>query len=168
MHAPPSSRPPTPTHDPELGAFDERLGRLRLADVWSGTGALQRLDTHVSTLLFAGERVFKFMRPVHFGFVDFRPLAARQAACVEELRLNRRTAPAWYLGLAVVRDAGHGPVLAPCGEVPGDADGDPHAVLDWALVMRRFDDRQRLDRLAAQGQLTAVQVDALAAALVRF
>lgn len=29
------------------------------------------VDTHISTLFFAGDRVYKLKKPVRFGFVDF-------------------------------------------------------------------------------------------------
>ncbi len=99
--------------------------------------------THISTLLFAGDAVFKFKRPVKLPFVDFSTRARRLHFCQEELRLNRRTAPALYRGLVHIG-------------------GEP------AVWMRRFDEAQLFHALARAGRLQAAQVDALAAVLARW
>lgn len=110
----------------------------------------------------AGDRVYKLKRPRHLGFVDFRSLAAREEALRQELRLNRRTAAALYLGLRPVLDS-------PAGVCLGNASIAPSTpVLDWALEMQRFDDRQGLDHLADRGELTPSMVEALASAIASF
>ncbi len=63
------------------------------------------LQTHISLLFFAGDRVYKVHKAVDLGFLDFTSLAARRHDCLEELRLNRRLAPQVYLGMVdIVRD----------------------------------------------------------------
>jgi aminoglycoside phosphotransferase family enzyme/predicted kinase len=99
--------------------------------------------THISSLLFAGDQVFKFKRPVKLPFADFSTRALRERFCAEELRLNRRTAPALYRGVVSIG-------------------GEP------AVWMRRFDDTQLFDALARDGRLDAAHVDALAATLAAF
>ena len=54
------------------------------------------VETHISWVVLAGERVFKFKKPLSLGFLDFGTLALRRHACEEELRINRRTAPQLY------------------------------------------------------------------------
>jgi len=127
-------------------------------------GPAALIETHLSSLLVAGDQVYKLKKPLRNGFVDFSTLAARRAAGEQELRLNRRTAPRWYLGLAPVRQTASGPRLSAAHD-PAAAIGP---VLDWAVQMRRFDDSQRADRLATAGQLGAAQIDALAALVARF
>ncbi|MEO8296544.1 MAG: AAA family ATPase [Burkholderiales bacterium] len=123
---------------------------------------VERIDTHISTLLLAGEQAYKLKKPLALGFLDFSTLAARHQSCVDELRLNRRTAPQIYQ--AVV------PVLGPAGQPRfGPADAAAAAqVLDWAVRMRRFDRRMGLDQLAAAGQLGATHIDRLADVLTTF
>jgi aminoglycoside phosphotransferase family enzyme/predicted kinase len=58
------------------------------------------IETHISILLFVGDRVFKLRKPVRFGFLDFGERAARAADCHREVALNRRLAPDVYLGVA--------------------------------------------------------------------
>ncbi len=115
------------------------------------------VETHLSSLLFAGEHVYKLKKPLALPFVDFSTLQARREACEEELRLNTRTAPHHYLGVVPVVQGADGPAFGGMGPV-----------LDWAVHMRRFDDRQRLDRLARQGLLGARHIDRLAEVVARF
>jgi len=65
------------------------------------------IETHISTLFFVGDRVFKLHKPVQFGFLDFREREERRADCEREVMLNCRFAPDVYLGVAdVVLDGG--------------------------------------------------------------
>ena len=52
------------------------------------------IETHISWVLLCGSLVYKLKKPVRLGFLDFSDVEARRLACAEELRLNRRTAPA--------------------------------------------------------------------------
>ena len=54
---------------------------------------VERIDTHISTVLLAGDFAYKIKKPVDLGFLDFSSLEKRHRFCLEELRLNRRTAP---------------------------------------------------------------------------
>jgi len=49
-----------------------------------------RMDTHISTVLMAGDRVFKLKRAVKLPYADFATPELRLAACREEWRLNAR------------------------------------------------------------------------------
>jgi aminoglycoside phosphotransferase family enzyme len=55
---------------------------------------VELLQTHISCVLLAGDYAYKIKKPVNLGFLDFSTLEARRHYCEEELRLNRRTAPA--------------------------------------------------------------------------
>ncbi len=65
-------------------------------------GAVELIETHISVVLLAGEFAYKLKKPVDLGFLDFSTLARRQFFCQEELRLNRRLAPALYLGVVPI------------------------------------------------------------------
>ena len=68
---------------------------------------VQLVQTHISFVLLAGEFVYKFKKPVNFGFLDFSTLEKRKYCCEQELILNRRLSPDIYLGLVrVTADAG--------------------------------------------------------------
>ena len=119
-----------------------------------------QIETHISTLLLAGEFAYKLRKPIALPFLDFTTLAARAHDCEEELRLNRRTAPQLYLDVRPVR----GTLAQPRIGEPDEANG----AIDWLLRMRRFDNELLLDRLAARGALGEADVDALARRVADF
>jgi aminoglycoside phosphotransferase family enzyme len=124
----------------------------------AGVRTVERVDTHISALFLAGDRVYKLKRAVRFPYLDFSTAARRRAVCEAEVALNRRTAPALYLGVvAVTREAS--------GALALDGAGAP---VDWLVVMRRFDQDTLFDRMAERGALDAQLMEALAAAIARF
>ena len=146
-----------------LAAHAERVAQLRRPGACGGQAdAAGLIETHLSSLLLAGDHVYKLKKPVALPFVDFSTLALRHAACSEELRLNRRTAPQWYLGVVPVQQTERGAVIAAPGQTLAGT------VIDWAVCMRRFDHRQAFDRLADAGRLGEAQIDGLAGAVVAF
>ncbi len=112
--------------------------------------AVERIDTHGAMVFLAGARAYKIKRAVRYPYMDFSTLALRRAACEREVALNRRTAPELYLGTeAIVRSTDGALAFGGAGET-----------LEWAVVMRRFDQAGLCDRLAEAGQLTAeIMVD---------
>ena len=64
------------------------------------------VETHVSRLVFLGDRVYKIKKPVRFAFLDFSTVEARAEACMREVQLNRRLSPDVYLGVLDVVGAG--------------------------------------------------------------
>ena len=118
---------------------------------------VERIDTHISTVLLAGDFAYKIKKPVDLGFLDFSSLAKRHHACLEEVRLNRRTAPRLYLDVVPIIATSAGPRV---GSVGGDA-------VEYAVRMHRFDPGCTLDHVAARGQLTGGLIDHLAAVVAR-
>jgi aminoglycoside phosphotransferase family enzyme/predicted kinase len=121
-------------------------------------GSVERIDTHISTVLLAGDFAYKIKKPLDLGFLDFSSLEKRRRCCLEEVRLNRRTAPALYLDVVPIAVTDAGPRVRPASDV---------AAVEYAVRMRRFDPAATLDRLAAQGRLTAPLVDRLADGVAR-
>lgn len=123
-----------------------------------GPGEVERVDTHIATVVLAGDKAYKLKRAVKLPFLDFSSLAAREAACRAELRLNKRTAPEIYRAvLPVTRGADGGLRLGGRGQP-----------VDWLVAMRRFDRSQLLDRLAQRGRLGPELALSLAAAVAGF
>jgi aminoglycoside phosphotransferase family enzyme len=58
---------------------------------------VERIETHASFVLLAGDHAFKVKRAVKYPFLDFSTLEKRRLACLNELAINRRTAPHLYL-----------------------------------------------------------------------
>jgi aminoglycoside phosphotransferase family enzyme/predicted kinase len=119
---------------------------------------VELIETHLSWVLRGDREVFKVKKAVALGFVDFRSIDRRRAACEDEVRLNARWSPEVYRGIAPVVRRRDG-TLAIDGEGP---------VVDWAVRMARLDDQRRADALLEGGALTGDQLDALADAAARF
>jgi aminoglycoside phosphotransferase family enzyme/predicted kinase len=92
-------------------------------------------ETHISWVVLSGDRAFKVKKPVTFPFLDYGSLDLRRKYCEEEVRLNGRFAPEIYLGVVAIVPYGHGLAFA-------DAD-NPFAI-EYAVEMRRYDERTTL------------------------
>jgi aminoglycoside phosphotransferase family enzyme/predicted kinase len=137
-----------------------------------GGQRVQRIDTHAASVFLAGDRALKVKRAVRFPFLDYSTLAKRQAACEAELAVNAPYAPEIYRGVvAITREAS--------GKLAIGGSGQP---VDWAVDMRRFDEKRTLDHIvneidealadalgravaAAHAKAPAVKADAWIAAL---
>jgi aminoglycoside phosphotransferase family enzyme/predicted kinase len=105
--------------------------------------AVERIDTHGAVVVLAGNRAYKLKRAVRYPYMDFSTLELRRRACEAELMLNRRTAPEVYLDVApIARDAQGSFRIGGNGEI-----------VDWVVIMRRFDQDALFDRLAERGGL---------------
>jgi len=119
---------------------------------------VELVETHVSWVLRGEREVLKVKKPVNLGFLDFRALERRLAACEAEVRLNRRLTRDVYLGVV--------PIVEPApGVVRVGHDGPP---VDWAVHMVRLDDERRADAMLEHGALRAVHVDHLARVVADF
>lgn len=122
------------------------------------TPPLEVAETHISRIFLTGDRAWKLKKAVTLPYLDFGTLAQRRAACEREVELNRRTAPALYLGCrAVCRDAS--------GRLSLAAPGEP---VEWLVEMRRFPVDATFDRLADAGKLDASLIETLADAIAAF
>ena len=54
---------------------------------------IKLVQTHISMVILAGDYVYKFKKPVNFGFLDFSDLYKRRVCCEQEVLLNRRLCP---------------------------------------------------------------------------
>lgn len=125
---------PTVTEDQE-----ETIAFLSDPDSYgAGIGPVERIETHCSIIFLVANRVFKLKRAVRFSSLDYSTIERRAEACKAELSLNRRTAPELYLDVRAIR-RGDG------GRLAFDGNG---AIVDWVVVMRRFDQADLLDHRA--------------------
>ena len=116
---------------------------------------VKRIDTHAATVFLAGERAFKIKRAVRFPFLDYSTLDRRQAACAAEIEVNQPYAPAIYRrAVAITREKD--------GALAIGGAGKP---VEWAVEMRRFDETQTLDHLAAASRIDGALADALGRAV---
>ena len=119
---------------------------------------IECIETHASYVFLAGGFAYKVKRAVKYPFLDFSTLEKRHQACLNELRINRRTAPHLYLEVVPVSEA-------PDGTLRLRGRGKP---VEWVLVMRRFDQEALFDRMAAEGRLPLAAMEPLAAAIGDF
>ncbi len=117
---------------------------------------VQVIETHISWVLLAGRYAYKIKKAVNLGFLDYSDLEARQAYCAEEIRLNRRTAPAIYLD--VVRIGGR----------PDDPQFGAQPAVEYAVRMHRFAATGLMDRQLELGKVMPRHIDALAATIAAF
>jgi aminoglycoside phosphotransferase family enzyme/predicted kinase len=123
------------------------------------TKSVELVQTHISYVFLADDRVYKLKKPVRFSFLDFSTLAQRRHFCREEVRLNRRLAPDTYLGVISVVADGQGFRI---GE-----ENDPDAV-EYAVEMRRLPAERMLPVLLARDQVTADVIEVIVGRLVDF
>ena len=125
---------------------------------YDGVDRVETLETHISRVFLAGEHAYKLKRAVKFPYLDFSTIEQRRAFCKAELKLNQRTAPQLYLETkAIVRGAD--------GQLAWDDKGE---IVDWVVVMRRFDQSQRLDAIAKADGLDPGFLYRLAAHIAAF
>ncbi|MBX3232493.1 MAG: dephospho-CoA kinase [Labilithrix sp.] len=116
------------------------------------------VETHLSWVLL-GRDAYKIKKPVTLPFVDFASFEARERACHNEVRVNRRLAPRTYHGVIPVRRRRDGRFTLAAGGGP---------VVEWAVRMKRLDEATRADVLLQDGRLEGPTVDALARMIARF
>src|SRR3546814_12276134 len=66
------------------------------------------IETHGAVVVLAGDRAYKFKRPVALPYMDLSTLDRRRRICRHEGQINRRTAPDPYLGVAAAFEAADG------------------------------------------------------------
>jgi aminoglycoside phosphotransferase family enzyme/predicted kinase len=107
------------------------------------------VETHISVLVFLGDRVYKVRKPVRTPFLDFSTRELRLADCRREVALNRRLAPDVYLGVLDVLDGTGRPV-------------------EHLVEMRRLPEDRRLSTLVGAPDFDAAQLTRVARVLAAF
>jgi aminoglycoside phosphotransferase family enzyme/predicted kinase len=115
------------------------------------------IETHVSWVFLAGERVVKVKRPVAYPFVDFSSLANRHRSCVDEVRLNRRLTDGVYLDVV--------PIVQTAAGLRVGGEGAP---VEWATLMRRLPAAGMLDAILRAGSAPADLGGRLASKVIPF
>jgi aminoglycoside phosphotransferase family enzyme/predicted kinase len=115
------------------------------------------VETHISWVFLAGDKVVKIKRPVAYGFVDHTSMEARHQSCLDEVRLNRRLTDGVYLDVVPI-------VQSDSGYRVGGA-GHP---IEWATLMRRLPASGMLDALLAAGDAPPDLAAQLACRLIPF
>ncbi len=103
---------------------------------------VELMQTHISFVTLAGDYVYKWKKPVNFGFVDFSSLAKRKFFCERELFLNRRLCPEIYLESLWLSRKGHSFRLKGDGEI-----------VEYGVKMLRMPEEGMLNKIIAAGRL---------------
>ena len=118
---------------------------------------VELIETHISWVLLAGDRVYKVKKPVNLGFLDFTTLGRRRRACRDEVRLNRRLAPAVYLDVVDIVGRTSAPRL-----------GGPGRAIEVAVLMRRLPADRMLDHLIRDDAVPPELIDTIGQIVARF
>jgi len=142
-----------------MSALDQhqQLVRALLAQFQTQDPDARLIQTHISSVILAGEHAYKLKKPVDFGFLNFTDRAQRQHFCHEELRLNQALSDGLYLHVVDITGTPDSPSINGTGEV-----------IESAIVMRRFADGARLDEVLAHEGLPLQRMDELAERVARF
>ncbi|MBN8442454.1 MAG: AAA family ATPase [Thauera sp.] len=147
-----SSATPDAVGDGAIERHRRLISALQRAEAFAHpAGDIGCIETHISSVLLTGDEVYKLKKPLDLGFLNFSTLERRHAACEEELRLNRRTAPELYLGVVPVT-----------GSIEAPRIGGEGGAIDYAVHMRRFPQDALLGEVLQRGQLEAGVLDRLA------
>src|SRR5262245_14122720 len=119
---------------------------------------VERIETHISVVFLAGAFAHKAKRAVKYNFVDFSTLERRRIACLNELRVNGRTAPQLYLEVLPVTATANGAFRL----------GGEGEAVEWVVKMRRFDQAALYNRMAEEGRLRLDSMPRLAETIAAF
>ena len=117
---------------------------------------VMRVDTANAVVFLAGADVYKAKRAVKFPFMDLSTLDKRREACEAEIAINRASAPQIYLSTLPITRRGQTFALGGEGEI-----------VEWAVHMRRFDEKATLDHVADRGRISDAIIDKLALVIRR-
>jgi hypothetical protein len=136
---------------------------------------VELIETHISWVLLAGERVYKLKKPVNLGFLDFTTLARRRRFCHEEVRLNRRLTTDVYLDVVAITGRAAAPRLGGADRAiefteraAAERPGGATRAIEFAVVMRRLPAERMLDRLVAQDAAEPELLDDIGRAVAHF
>jgi aminoglycoside phosphotransferase family enzyme len=128
----------------------------------SVTQAVKLVQTHISYVFITDDFVYKFKKPVDFGFLDFTTLAKRHQYCQQELILNRRLCPSIYLDLVALEKTNGNFKLT------NQAYANMDNTVEFGVKMKRMPEERMMVNVIRSGDLTPEMIDAVCDVLVPF
>lgn len=119
--------------------------------------SVELIQTHISYVTLAGEYVYKWKKPVNFGFLDFSTLEKREYYCGQEITLNQRLCPDLYLDVVALYKNESGFSFSGGGEV-----------VEYGVRMKRMNQDGLMNKLIAADSLDRQHIDRVVEALVPF
>jgi len=137
-----------------MPTLEEKLAFLRSL---CGSGD-EAIETHFAWIFLMGRHAYKLRKPVRRDTMDYSTLEARHFDSQEELRLNRRLAPAFYLdAVPLTLTDGGGLAIAGRGQA-----------VEWLVKMRRLDRSLFLDAMLEHRATVAAGLEQVVALLAGF
>ena len=153
---------PTP-----ISAFDALPGYVRAllnpALYAHAPDSVELVQTHLSYVFLAGDRVFKTKKPVNFGFINQVKLEERRLNCEREIVLNNRLSSGVYLGVLKLLRLSDGSYTLTEDEPPVGAE-----IVEYAVEMIRLPDDRILANLFERDEVPPTLMRRLAARLLEF
>jgi len=118
------------------------------------------IETHISWVILTGKFAYKIKKSVKFKFLDFTSLDKRRQFCYRELDLNRRLAPDYYLDIVAIAGDIDSPRI--------EKDNQQSDTIEYAVKMKQFPQKNQLDRLLINNDVTDCQIDQLAEKIAKF
>ncbi len=118
---------------------------------------IELVQTQISFVFLAGDYVYKVKKPVDFGFLDFTTLEKRRFYCQQEVILNKRLCPDFYLGVVPITHA----------RKDFRVEGNGKAV-EYAVKMLPLPYQRMMDKLLQNNQVTPEMVEKVAKRLAEF
>jgi len=121
------------------------------------TLGVEAVETHMSWVFLTDRFAYKLKKPAKTSFLDFSTVELRRHFCEEEVRLNRRLAPAVYVNTVAI--------TRPDGEFTLGGDGP---AVDWLVKMHRLPRDRMLDQAIRNRSYTHDDIERLAVRLSTF
>ena len=123
--------------------LSEKVDWLSRPESYAGSPlAVEAIETHFAWVFLAGRFAYKMKKPLQFREFDLTTLATRRANCELEVALNRRLAPAVYLGTV--------PLYRRNGRLSLEGPGTP---VEWLVKMHKLPRERALDRARGTGRI---------------
>lgn len=120
--------------------------------------SVEVIETHFAWVFLTPHHAWKLKKALRQDSMDYRTVASRGRGCRAELRLNRRLAPGVYLDVVPLTRRRSGELAL----------GEPGAVVDWLVRMRRLPAARLLDRALAEGTTRPADLAAVTKVLAAF
>jgi uncharacterized protein len=118
---------------------------------------VELVQTQMSFVFLAGNFAYKVKKPVNLGYLDYTSLAKRRFYCEQEVALNSRLCPEFYLGVVPITRSGPTFSIAGQGEV-----------IDYAVKMNRLPQDCLMNVLLDRDRVSVEMIEKLARKIAAF
>jgi aminoglycoside phosphotransferase family enzyme/predicted kinase len=123
--------------------------------------SVQHVQTHISHVFIAPPYVYKFKKPVDFGFLDYSTLEKRKHFCEQEVELNRRLCSEIYIGIVAIKKSEKGFELT-------SESTDEAEIVEYAVKMKKLKEQFFLHTYIENDLLTKDHLDRVSDKLADF